>query len=686
MQCRRSFKRLIPYMYISLITLTLVWGCSSSSQPTDTSREVSNQDAVIVFAVSGWPDVSFTHKRHAEYWNNNCMECHMHTDVRDETLWECSECHSGNDAENLCTNDNYGHDCMFVQCVRCHRSLDTDPTPDCSDCHVLTENTGQFVDSAVTGLIYSTPALKGTTDSEGKFQYLTGETITFSIGDVIIGSGAARPVMTPVDLVPGARDETHQTVKNITRFLLSLDEDEDPSNGIIIPNDILNVIRNKAIDFSVSSAAFASNDDLQEILIALNKTLVEEDDAQAHLRATLLSYNNAPVASDVAVSGSLAVDYTVTGIYAYDDADGDEEGGSTYKWYFADDASGTNPTEIVGHTSQEITLLSADLGKFIIFEVTPGASSGIPQGTAVQSAAFGPIALYPTNSTPTATGCAVAGPLNTHFVLSGTYSYYDIDNDEESGSVYQWYRADDASGVNETAIPGADGLTYSPQSGDSGKYLIFKVTPAAATGNSPGSTCASAAAGPITTDTTLTVFASIDAAEEVDTYTIRLDTTTDASIDVESSELSHEGYYSGCNARGCISIPEDLGFPDGGPTNGPGNDRLTSNIFVFTSGGTVVDYRDGTEDCGCSSCHGYTDRSGYPGCDAPNAFSARNPLNPYVGMSGLAAGDYVVAIGAQYLTETDAWSGTNNNSNISGWADTSGGTFYNNYKITFTFN
>ncbi|MBW1865897.1 MAG: hypothetical protein JRI64_09760 [Deltaproteobacteria bacterium] len=315
--------------------------------------------------------------------------------------------------------------------------------------------------------------------------------------------------MTPVDLVPGARDETHQTVKNITRFLMSLDDDDDASNGITIPNEILNVIRNKTIDFTVSSAAFASNNDLQEILIALNKTLVEENEAQAHLRATLLNYNSAPVASDVVISGSLAVDYTVTGIYTYYDANSDEEDGSIYKWYFSDDASGTNKTEIVGHTSKEMTLLSADFGKYIIFEVTPSSSSGIPQGTAVKSTAFGPIALYPVNSAPTATGCAITGPSNTHFVLSGTYSYYDIDTDEESGSAYQWYRADNSSGANETAISGADGLTYHPQSGDSGKYLIFKVTPAAETGTSPGSTCASAATEQITADTTVAVFGSI---------------------------------------------------------------------------------------------------------------------------------------------------------------------------------
>ena len=385
----------------------------------------------------------------------------MHTDVTDDTLWECSECHSSNDAENLCTDDEHGHDCMFVQCVVCHQTLDTDPTPDCADCHVITKNTGQFVDSVVTGLIYTTPSFKGTTDSEGKFQYLSNETVTFAIGDVIIGSGVAR-------------DENNQTVKNIARFLQSLDDDDDPSNGITIPNEIFNVISNKAIDFSVSSAAFESNSDLQEILFFLNKTLVAEDDAQAHLLATLLNVNSAPVASNVAISGTLAVGYVIEGIYTHYDAEGDEKGGSTYKWYLADDASGTNKTEIYGQTAETITLTSEYFQKFIIFEVTPGASSGYPLGTAVQSPAFGPIPLYPLNSAPIATDVAIVGPTNTHFVVSGTYNFFDIDLDDEGGSTFEWYLSNYSDGTNES-FTGETGATYYPQPGDQGKYLIFKV-------------------------------------------------------------------------------------------------------------------------------------------------------------------------------------------------------------------
>ncbi|MBW1865896.1 MAG: hypothetical protein JRI64_09755 [Deltaproteobacteria bacterium] len=168
----------------------------------------------------------------------------------------------------------------------------------------------------------------------------------------------------------------------------------------------------------------------------------------------------------------------------------------------------------------------------------------------------------------------------------------------------------------------------------------------------------------------------------MDKYTIRLGATTDVTIDVLSKE---GGGYDG------YSFPTDLGFPDGGPTNGSGNDLLASNIYVFNSEEAVLYYRNGTKLCySCEGCHHSPPKSdptiGYPGCDAPSAFSGRNPLNPYVEMSGpgLSAGDYVVAIGAHYLNETDASSGTNNNSNISGWADPGSG-FYNNYKITFTF-
>ena len=60
MRCRKILSPFLPYIFIGFIILTIGWGCSNSTQPTSASREVSEADAVIVFEVAGWPDVTFT--------------------------------------------------------------------------------------------------------------------------------------------------------------------------------------------------------------------------------------------------------------------------------------------------------------------------------------------------------------------------------------------------------------------------------------------------------------------------------------------------------------------------------------------------------------------------------------------------------------------------------------------------
>jgi hypothetical protein len=52
----------------------------------------------------------------------------------------------------------------------------------CNDSSSSSSKTGVFNDSPVSGLDYETPSLSGTTDSEGKFRYRNGQTVTFSVG------------------------------------------------------------------------------------------------------------------------------------------------------------------------------------------------------------------------------------------------------------------------------------------------------------------------------------------------------------------------------------------------------------------------------------------------------------------------------------------------------------------------
>ena len=157
--------------------------------------------------------------------------------------------------------------------------------------------TGQFLDSAVEGLTYETATQSGTTDSQGNFKYLAGETISFYIGNVLVGETTAQAIVTPLDLVAGATDETNAQVTNILRFLQSLDNNNDPSDNINIVAQARDLDFTVTIDFNQSIEAFAADTDLAEIIAAINEAagsslaLISATAAQEHFRSTLLSLN-----------------------------------------------------------------------------------------------------------------------------------------------------------------------------------------------------------------------------------------------------------------------------------------------------------------------------------------------------------------------------------------------------------
>ena len=97
----------------------------------------------------------------------------------------------------------------------------------------ITPETGIFLDAPVGGINYQTLTQSGVTDAQGNYLYLPGETVTFSIGDIVFPSAIAAPVVTPLDMI-GATDITDVSVINIIRLLQSLDVDGDPTNGIEI--------------------------------------------------------------------------------------------------------------------------------------------------------------------------------------------------------------------------------------------------------------------------------------------------------------------------------------------------------------------------------------------------------------------------------------------------------------------
>lgn len=60
--------------------------------------------------------------------------------------------------------------------------------------------TGIFRDNDVEGLTFSITKQNGVTNEKGAFSFLEGETITFKVGDLILGSALADTLITPISL------------------------------------------------------------------------------------------------------------------------------------------------------------------------------------------------------------------------------------------------------------------------------------------------------------------------------------------------------------------------------------------------------------------------------------------------------------------------------------------------------
>jgi len=156
---------------------------------------------------------------------------------------------------------------------------------------------GQFIDSPVEGLQFHTETQSGITDRKGTFHYRQGEWVSFRLGDVVLGQAQGKETITPIDLVPGAQDETDPTATNICRLLQSLDEDGDVDNGITISSEVREEVGGRPIDVSQSTEEFESDPDVAALLATLNsrrlfqhgkdRKLRSKDLAQYHMRLTL---------------------------------------------------------------------------------------------------------------------------------------------------------------------------------------------------------------------------------------------------------------------------------------------------------------------------------------------------------------------------------------------------------------
>ena len=136
-----------------------------------------------------------------------------------------------------------------------------------------------------------------------------------------------------------------------------------------------------------------------------------------------------------------------------------------FQWFRADDDEGANVTEIVGENNNTYTLTNEDSGKYITVVANANEQE-------IETNYVGPILGVNTapNAEVSITGITISGETLT----ADTSASSDLEDDSLTFT-YQWYVADDTSGMNETAVSGATNNTYLLNESDSGKFITVKV-------------------------------------------------------------------------------------------------------------------------------------------------------------------------------------------------------------------
>lgn len=174
--------------------------------------------------------------------------------------------------------------------------------------------TGHLYDSAVQGIQYrscnslnAVDCIEGITGLRGEFNYTAGQQIEFKLGGLRIGVAQGQELVTPDKLANGDAGVALQ----IAQLLQSLDEDRDPSNGIVIPESV----RSLAVGEypNGQDVRFVNNSQVLSKL-APGRALVSLEQVSAHAQgASLLDVMLANNSADIpkAILGTYA--YPTTG-------------------------------------------------------------------------------------------------------------------------------------------------------------------------------------------------------------------------------------------------------------------------------------------------------------------------------------------------------------------------------------
>ena len=142
------------------------------------------------------------------------------------------------------------------------------------------------IDGVVAGMNFTTSSgLSGSTDMQGRFQYSLNDSVTFSIGNVVLGTVSAASAMADGKLFlqeiagVGLENITDDYVEKLAIFLQTLDNDGDAYNGIVITDEMHALFSDDNFDLEA-----ITKEELVQLLLDNGLTPVDEDEAIQHVK------------------------------------------------------------------------------------------------------------------------------------------------------------------------------------------------------------------------------------------------------------------------------------------------------------------------------------------------------------------------------------------------------------------
>lgn len=153
---------------------------------------------------------------------------------------------------------------------------------------------GVFYDGPVQGLEYQTLTTSGITNKKGEFEYREGETVTFSVAGLVLGTARGSNRITPADLVTefvgDIRKLKLKKVTNLAKFIQSLNSGSNLENGNTITDEEKKIIRKYRylINFEQKEEDFEADPNVKALFAELKLTLRTSAQARNQLRRSLM--------------------------------------------------------------------------------------------------------------------------------------------------------------------------------------------------------------------------------------------------------------------------------------------------------------------------------------------------------------------------------------------------------------